>query len=55
MKSNIELIMEIVHLKHEHKISDSDLLDTFMAYADNELLNDIVEFIKSEVEDGYLE
>lgn len=51
MKSNIELIMEIVHLKHEHKLSDMDLLDTFMAFANNELLNDVVNFIKSELED----
>lgn len=51
MKSNIELIMDIVHLKHDHKISDSDLLDTFMALADSKLLNDIVCYIKTEMED----
>lgn len=51
MKSNIELIMEIVHLKAMHNLSDMDLLDTFMAYADNKLLNDVVDFIKSELEE----
>ena len=52
MKSNIELIMEIVHLKVEHKLSDMDLLDTFMAFANNELLNDVYNYIKQEIEEG---
>lgn len=51
MKSNIELIMEIVHLKAMYNLSDMDLLDTFMAFADNKLLDDVVNFIKSEMED----
>lgn len=51
MKSNIELIMEIVHLKTMHNLSDMDILDTFMAFADNKLLDDVVNFIKSELED----
>lgn len=51
MKSNIELIMEIVHLKAMHNLSDMDILDTFMAFADNKLLDDVVNYIKSEMED----
>lgn len=54
MKSNIELIMELVDLKVTHEIDDSDVLDVFIELSDKKLISDVIDRLKQEIVEGII-